>query len=79
MSRLRTLTVAMIVSSAAALGGCVSYGGNTHALITPIGVAGYHTFKPEHAPQPVRLPDRMASTNASSNEQQNEQQANTQD
>jgi hypothetical protein len=75
MSKVPTLIVAMIVSGAAALmSGCVSYGGNTHALITPVGIAGYHTFKPENAPQPVRQPDRMASTNA-----QRQQQAELQD
>jgi hypothetical protein len=34
------------------LSGCVSYG-NTHALLTPVGVAGYHTFKPANT-QPAR-------------------------
>jgi hypothetical protein len=55
---------------AAGLTGCVSYG-NTHALLTPIGVAGYHTFKPANAPRPVppdiqlqqdRDPNRIAAT-----------------
>ena len=43
------------------LSGCVSYG-NTRALITPVGVAGYHTFKPT---EPVREipqdPNRIAA------------------
>lgn len=52
------------------LSGCVSYG-NTHALLTPIGVAGYHTFKPDNAPRNVppdiklqqdRDPNRIAAT-----------------
>jgi hypothetical protein len=54
---------------AAGLGGCVSYG-NTHALLTPVGVAGYHTFKPANAPRNVppdiqlqqdRDPNRIAA------------------
>lgn len=46
---------------AAGVSGCVSYG-NTHALITPVGVAGYHTFKPANAP--VRDPNRLANVKA---------------
>lgn len=54
---------------AAGLSGCASYG-NTHALLTPIGVAGYHTFKPANAPRNVpdiqlqqdRDPNRIAAT-----------------
>jgi len=62
--------VSRIVSFAAMLAGpiallsasgCVSYG-NTRALITPVGVAGYHTFKPT---EPVRDipqdPNRIAA------------------
>ena len=42
----------------AGVSGCVSYG-NTHALITPVGVAGYHTFKPANAPaRDIQLPDQ---------------------
>lgn len=56
-----------IVCVGAALSGCVSYGGNTHALLTPIGVVGYHTFKPPGAervvPPELKLPDRVAATN----------------
>jgi hypothetical protein len=53
----------------AALSGCVSLG-NTHALVTPVGAVGYHTFKPRNAPNPnvprdIRLnwPDRVAANN----------------
>lgn len=57
---------------AAGLTGCVSYG-NTHALLTPVGVAGYHTFKPANAPRNVppdiqlqqdRDPNRIADAKA---------------
>lgn len=54
---------------AAGLSGCVSYG-NTHALITPVGVAGYHTFKPANAPArdiqlpPQRDPNQIAAVKA---------------
>jgi hypothetical protein len=53
----------------AGLSGCVSYG-NTHALLTPVGVAGYHSFKPANAPRNVppeiqlqqdRDPNRIAA------------------
>ena len=43
---------AAVIAGTAGLGGCVSYG-NTHALLTPIGVAGYHSFKPANT-QPAR-------------------------
>lgn len=73
MMKVQSFYIAAIVSFAAALSGCVSYG-NTHALITPVGVAGYHTFKPDvvdpNAPRDIRLSqqraalERVASTNA---------------
>ena len=59
----------VVAGLAAGLSGCVSYG-NTHALITPVGVAGYHTFKPANAPRNVppdiqlqqdRDPNRIAA------------------
>jgi len=65
MMKIRLSNVVAVVSVAAALGGCVSYG-NTHALITPLGVAGYHKFKPENTAPVVPLPpnaDRMAAAN----------------
>lgn len=70
MMKVRLLNGLAIVSLAAALSGCVSYG-NTHALVTPVGAIGYHTFKPENAPKPPRdinlpkasEPDRIAATN----------------
>lgn len=49
------LKVVSWAAVAAALSGCVSYG-NTHALITPIGVAGYHTFKPSQGARDIQLP-----------------------
>lgn len=55
-----------LVALAAALSGCVSLG-NTHAFVTPVGAIGYHTFKPENAPQPPRdinlRRERVAATN----------------
>ena len=65
MMKLRLLNLVGIVCIAAALTGCVSYG-NTHALITPLGVAGYHKFKPENnapaVPQPGS-PDQVVAIN----------------
>jgi hypothetical protein len=67
MMKVRLLNGLMVVSLAAALSGCVSYG-NTHALVSPIGVVGYHTFKPDNANTPrdiqlpeQRTPDRIAA------------------
>lgn len=57
---------------AAALSGCVTYG-NTHALITPVGAAGYHTFKPDHAKQPRDINLREQRT-ASATEPEKQQQ-----
>lgn len=71
MMKMRFLSTVAIVSVATAgLSGCVSYG-NTHALVTPVGVMGYHTFKPDNAntPREINLPeqrtppDRIAATN----------------
>lgn len=66
MYQLRVSSGLAIVSLAAALSGCVSYG-NTHALITPVGAVGYHTFKPDNraTPRDINLPqpDRVATTN----------------
>lgn len=70
MMKVRLLNIVGIVSIAAAMSGCVSYG-NTHALLTPVGVIGYHKFKPENtAPAvPPPNPDRVAHAN-----EQDEQQ-----
>ena len=75
MMKVRLFHTAAIVSFAAALSGCVSHG-NTHALVTPVGVAGYHTFKPDvvdpNAPRDIRLSqqraalERVAATNKQS-------------
>lgn len=63
MMKVRLLSIVGVVSIAAALSGCVSYGG-THALITPVGAVGYHKFKPEHsspALPPPPNPDQIAA------------------
>jgi hypothetical protein len=50
-------SAAVIAGGAGGLSGCVSYG-NTHALLTPVGVVGYHSFKPENTatPRDIRMP-----------------------
>ena len=63
--KIRFMSSVAIVCSAAALSGCVSYG-NTNALITPIGVAGVHSFKPKQNARDIHLPapqnpDRVAA------------------
>lgn len=73
--KVRFTTTLAIVSFAAALSGCVSYG-NTHALITPVGAVGYHSFKPSNTARDIQLPeqknpDRIAA-NKSGQEQQDE-------
>lgn len=60
--KMRSMQLICSAAAAAALAtglsGCVSYG-NTHALITPVGVAGYHTFKPAKAPvRDIQLPEQ---------------------
>ena len=63
MMKVRLLNVVGLVSLAAAMSGCVSYGG-THALITPVGAIGYHKFKPENTSPAVLPPpnaDRVAA------------------
>ena len=58
----------------AGMSGCVSYG-NTHALITPVGVAGYHTFKPDNAPsRDIQMPDQR-DPNRIANAKAKEEQA----
>ena len=65
-------SAAAVVGLTVSMSGCVSYG-NTHALITPVGVAGYHSFKPADAPRNVppdinlqqdRDPNRIAAAKA---------------
>jgi hypothetical protein len=60
------LAVAVV---AAATSGCVTYG-NTHALLTPVGVAGYRTFKPDHAelPRDIDLPAPSTADHIASDE-----------
>jgi hypothetical protein len=58
MRLLKLVCSAAVVSGlAGGLSGCVSYG-NTHALITPVGVAGYHTFKPANTARDIQLPEQ---------------------
>ncbi|MDY6945792.1 MAG: hypothetical protein SXG53_08750 [Pseudomonadota bacterium] len=71
MMKVRLLTGLTIISLSAALGGCVSYG-TTHALVTPVGVVGYHSFKPDNQSMPREItlpeqstPDRIAAANDS--------------
>lgn len=78
VSAVRAATSLAIVCFGAMLGGCVSYG-NTHALLTPIGVVGYHSFKPpgveQVRPPELKIPDRVAATpqpQQPSEDQQNE-------
>lgn len=76
MMKVRLVTTLAVVSFAATLSGCVSYG-NTHALITPIGVAGYHSFKPSDSARDIHLPeqrnpDRIAATKAEQEQQEDE-------
>ena len=60
-------SAAVITGVTGGLSGCVSYG-NTHALLTPVGVVGYHSFKPENAPardlQMPRDPNQIADAKA---------------
>lgn len=64
MMKVRFFKTFGFVAFAAALSGCVSYG-NTHALVTPVGVAGYHTFKPDvvdpNTPRDIRLSQQRAA------------------
>jgi hypothetical protein len=71
MMKVGLLSSLTMIALAAALGGCVSYG-NTHALVTPVGVMGYHSFKPDDksTPREIKLPeqstpDRIAAVNDS--------------
>lgn len=50
---------AVVAGPMTLMSGCVSYG-NTHALMTPVGVAGYHTFKPANAnkARDIQLPEQ---------------------
>ena len=50
-------STAVMAGLTAGLSGCVSYG-NTHALITPVGVAGYHSFKPADSARDIQLPEQ---------------------
>ena len=69
MRSLKLVCSAMVLTGlAAGVSGCVSYG-NTHALLTPVGVAGYHSFKPANtAPareiQIPRDPNQIADAKA---------------
>ena len=69
MQLLKLVGSTAVLTAVMGLSGCVSYG-NTHALLTPVGIAGYHTFKPANAPRNVppdiqlqqdRDPNRIAA------------------
>lgn len=70
MMRSMKLVCSAMVLAALTVGvsGCVSYG-NTHALLTPVGAVGYHSFKPANtAPtreiQMPRDPNQIADAKA---------------
>jgi len=69
MRSLKLVCSALVLTGlTAGVSGCVSYG-NTHALLTPVGVAGYHSFKPANtAPareiQIPRDPNQIADVKA---------------
>ncbi len=66
MMKVRSLHIVGVICMVAAMSGCVSYG-NTHALVTPVGAVGYHTFKPQNSEPAVPSesnPNRVAATNA---------------
>jgi hypothetical protein len=64
------LNIVGLISMAVVMSGCVSYG-NTHALITPVGVAGYHKFKPQNtAPALPPSPDQVAAIQQLNDKQQ---------
>lgn len=74
--KVRFTTTLAIVSLAAALSGCVSYG-NTHALLTPVGGIGYHSFKPSNTARDIQLPeqknpDRIAANKAAQEQEDDE-------
>jgi hypothetical protein len=61
------------------MSGCVSYG-HTHALLTPVGVAGYHTFKPDNTMPPVPSrpnPDGIAAENQQQPDEQQHRDGET--
>lgn len=57
-----------VVSFSAALNGCVSVGG-ADALITPVGVAGIHSFKPTDSARDIRLPAQKNPDRVAANQQ----------
>lgn len=61
LMKTRLMNGLLAVALGTALSGCVSYG-NTHALVTPVGAIGYHSFKPEHRTQQreIKLPEHSA-------------------
>ena len=69
------MTVA-VVSLTGALGGCVSFG-NTDALITPVGVAGIHSFKPSDSARDINLPPQKNPDRVAANQQRERQDDET--
>lgn len=76
MRSLKLVCSAIVLTGlTAGVSGCVSYG-NTHALLTPIGVAGYHTFKPANAPaRDIQLPPDQRDPNRIADAKAKEEQA----
>jgi hypothetical protein len=78
MRSLKLVCSAMVLTGlTAGMSGCVSYG-NTHALLTPVGVAGYHSFKPANtAPardiQLPRDPNQIAAVKAKEEQAANDE------
>jgi uncharacterized protein YjlB len=65
-----------VVSLTGALGGCVSFG-NTDALITPVGVAGIHSFKPSDTARDINLPPQRQPDQVAANRERAEQEEET--
>lgn len=57
--KLRLISACASVGAAATLSGCVSFG-QTDMLVTPLGVAGIHSFAPPASPDDFRQLDREA-------------------
>lgn len=73
--KLRILIAGTVAAATAALSGCVSFG-QTGMLVTPVGVAGIHSFAPPSAPDNFKQLDRTAERLAAIQKQQQESAAN---
>lgn len=56
---LRLISACAVMGAAATLSGCVSFG-QTDMLVTPVGVAGIHSFAPPASPDNFKQIDREA-------------------